>query len=290
MLHCCAAAASSLHARRLVFILAGMPNENARPIDRLLEIMAQLREPETGCPWDVEQTFESIAPYTLEEAYEVDHAIRTHDMVGLCDELGDLLLQVVFHAQMAAESELFNFDDVARAICDKLVRRHPHVFPARDRNGELTNFETPEAFTKFWEDEKARERAERGDAKTAGPDPFDGVPVALPALARAAKLRKRADRFASSGSESVSEARSALAGVERAIAALIDDAKAVSGKEAAQELIGPLLARCVEASRSLGVDPEEALRNENDAFESRARAVFAGATAESPADPKVDAP
>ncbi|MBW2723391.1 MAG: nucleoside triphosphate pyrophosphohydrolase, partial [Deltaproteobacteria bacterium] len=106
-----------------------MSQSETSPIQKLLEIMARLRDPAEGCPWDVEQTFETIAPYTLEEAYEVDHAIRTGDMESLCDELGDLLLQVVFHAQMANEAGHFGFDDVADAICDKLIRRHPHIFP-----------------------------------------------------------------------------------------------------------------------------------------------------------------
>src|SRR5262249_42165494 len=139
-------------------------------IERLLDIMAKLRDPEGGCPWDLEQSFATIAPYTIEEAYEVDDAIRRQDWDGLRDELGDLLLQVVFHAQMAREIGRFDFADVARAIGDKLVRRHPHVF------GDAV-IETADAQTHAWEKQKADERAARGETSA-----MDGVPLALPAL------------------------------------------------------------------------------------------------------------
>ena len=150
-------------------------------INRLLEIMAQLRDPEKGCPWDVEQTFATIAPHTIEEAYEVAEAIEQNDMPALVDELGDLLLQVVFHAQMADEESLFAFDDVATAICDKLIRRHPHIF------GDAADIKSSQAQTRSWENQKALERQEKSDDDAAH-SALDGVTTGLPALTRALKL------------------------------------------------------------------------------------------------------
>ena len=156
-------------------------------LQRLLEIMAKLRDPDGGCPWDLEQTFDSIAPYTIEEAYEVDDAIRRRDWKGLQGELGDLLLQVVYHAQMAREEERFEFEDVAREICDKLVRRHPHVF------GDL-RVEDAAAQTEAWDAYKEAERAERAEQEGRAPSKLDDVPLGLPALLRAGKLQRRAER------------------------------------------------------------------------------------------------
>ena len=152
-------------------------------MERLIEIMAKLRDPESGCPWDVEQDFRSIAPYTIEEAYEVAEAIDGGDFDALRDELGDMLLQVVFHAQMAREERRFGIDDVIASICDKLVRRHPHVF------GDAL-VEDADAQTRAWEDHKARERRAAGGAEGA----LAGVALGLPALMRAAKLQRRAAR------------------------------------------------------------------------------------------------
>jgi MazG family protein len=205
-------------------------------IDRLVEIMARLRDPEGGCPWDLEQDFASIAPYTLEEAYEVDDAIRRGDLAALKDELGDLLLQVVFHARMAEEAGHFRFDDVVAAICDKLVRRHPHVFGDAE-------IHTSEEQTRSWEEIKAAERAEAG-----APEPLDGVPLALPALVRAAKLQRRAARAG--------------------LAAVLPE---VSDKKLDAEALGEeLFALVVRANRD-GVDPEEALRAATARFVARAR-------------------
>ncbi|MGY8959715.1 MAG: nucleoside triphosphate pyrophosphohydrolase, partial [Alphaproteobacteria bacterium] len=156
-------------------------------LTRLLEIMTQLRDPESGCPWDVAQTFATIAPYTIEEAYEVADAIEQNDLSALKDELGDLLFQVVFHAQMAREKGHFDFDDVAGSISEKMVRRHPHIF------GDEA-FRTPEAQRASWETQKAAERQEKADAKGEHAGVLDGVPRALPALTRAEKLGKRAAR------------------------------------------------------------------------------------------------
>ncbi len=212
-------------------------SRGASSIDRLVEIMAQLRDPEAGCPWDLEQDFASIAPYTLEEAYEVDDAIRRGDLPALADELGDLLLQVVFHAQMAKEAGHFGFDDVVRAICDKLVRRHPHVF------GDAKIANAAEQ-TRSWEAIKAAEQAERG----AQADPLGDVPLALPALARAARLQRRA----------------AHAGA----GALLPEPGDEKLDAAA---LGERLFALVAAANRDGLDPEQALRDANARFLARLR-------------------
>ena len=159
-------------------------------IDQLLDVMARLRDPAGGCPWDLEQSFETIAPYTIEEAYEVAEAIRQDDRAALRDELGDLLLQVVFHAQMAREDGSFDFDAVARGIAEKMIRRHPHVFA-----GEETELRgSSPGQTRAWEAQKAAERDARAQAEGRTPSVLDGVALALPALLRAEKLQKRAAR------------------------------------------------------------------------------------------------
>jgi tetrapyrrole methylase family protein/MazG family protein/ATP diphosphatase len=200
-------------------------------IDRLVGIMAKLRDPNGGCPWDLEQDFASIAPYTLEEAYEVDDAIRRGDMKGLCDELGDLLLQVVFHTRMAEEAGHFCFDDVVGAICEKLVRRHPHVFGDAE-------IRTSEEQTRSWEAIKAEERAQAG----ASTHPLDEVPLALPALARAAKLLRRAAR----------------AGLSAPVPAL--------GEKLDATVLGERLFALVALAHRDGLDPEQALRDANARF------------------------
>ncbi len=252
-------------------------------MQRLLNIMAQLRDRDSGCPWDVEQTFETIAPYTLEEAYEVDHAIRMKDMESLCDELGDLLLQVVFHARMAEEAGHFAFDDVAGAICDKLIRRHPHVFDEQECGGEREPLRTAEDQTRFWEESKARERAGRAEASGGATDPFEGIPAALPALARAAKLRKRASRLSLTEPGEEVEAHSHLDfdHFDNALGSLVARVRCVeedSGVQTSQakRMLGQLLTRCVDAARALDVDPEDALRTANFEYEAsvgRAQAV-----------------
>ena len=210
---------------------------------RLLDIMSKLRDPEGGCPWDVEQTSETIAPYTIEEAYEVDDAIRRGDRAALRDELGDLLLQVVFHAQMASEAGHFDFGDVVDAVCDKLVLRHPHVF------GDAS-IETAEAQTEAWERQKAEERAQRGETSVA-----DGLPLGLPALLRAGKLLRRARR----AGIATSDAPTAAAEVSAALDALRSDGTR-SG-------LGDLLLAAVRLGHGLGIEPEEALREAVAAFE-----------------------
>jgi len=234
------------------------------PLERLIAIMARLRDPERGCPWDVEQSFASIAPYTIEEAYEVADAIQQGDMGALKDELGDLLLQVVFHAQMAREAGSFGIDDVARAINDKMIKRHPHVF------GDVVVGDAA-AQTQAWESQKAAERQAKGAIEGRPVGALDGVTVGLPALTRALKLQRRAARVGFDW-----PAKNALADIETKLAEEMGEIKAeiASGDEAAlADECGDLLFVCVNLLRHLGVDPESALRSTNAKFERRFRAV-----------------
>jgi MazG family protein len=216
---------------------------------RLIEIMARLRSPEGGCPWDLEQDFASIAPYTIEEAYEVDDAIRRADLDDLCGELGDLLLQVVFHARMAEEQGAFAFGDVVARICDKLVARHPHVFGDE-------RIESAGAQTENWDRLKEAERRARAERGGRTASALDDVPLALPALLRAAKIQRRAER---SGSD--------WAARDPRVAAL---EAAVSGPLDANA-IGALLFAAVQLAARAGVDPETALRETTAEFEARFR-------------------
>ena len=227
----------------------------SRDISRLIEIMAALRTPGTGCPWDLEQSFETIAPFTLEEAYEVADAIARGDLVHLKDELGDLLLQVVFHARMAEEQGKFDFGDVVEAITTKLVRRHPHVFA--DERGK-----TAEAVKGLWERIKAKERAERGEATPAGA--LAGVPATLPALTRALKLQNKAGAVGFDWNDP----RAVLAKIREEadeIEAALDEAD----KEHAGKEVGDLLFAVVNLARHLNADPEGVLRATNLKFERR---------------------
>ncbi|RFF31271.1 nucleoside triphosphate pyrophosphohydrolase [Wenzhouxiangella sediminis] len=227
-------------------------------VDRLIEIMARLRDPERGCPWDIEQTFRTIAPYTVEEAHEVADAIERDDLEDLRDELGDLLFQVVFHARMAEERSLFDFDDVAAAISDKLVRRHPHVF------GDA-RFDNVEQQSANWEDIKAAERAEKGRADESL---LDGVSRGLPALRRAVKLQKRAARagFDWPGAEPIFEKLHEEADELRAALERKDT-------DNIEEEIGDLLFVITNLARKLDVDPGAALRRCNHKFERRFRTM-----------------
>jgi ATP diphosphatase len=227
----------------------------AEQLEALLALMRTLRDPEGGCPWDREQTFETIAPYTIEEAYEVADAIARADLHRLCDELGDLLFQVVFHARMAEERGQFDFADVAQGIREKLVRRHPHVFasPPAAAKGDMA------ALHVSWESQKASERAARG----AGGVLAD-VPAALPALTRAAKLGKRAGR--------VGFDWDAAAGVRAKIdeeLAELDRAAAAGRKHEIAEELGDLLFTIVNWARHLDLDAEQALRAASRKFEQR---------------------
>lgn len=227
----------------------------SRDIGRLIEIMARLRTPEAGCPWDLKQNFSTIAPYTIEEAYEVADAIERNDMDALKDELGDLLLQVVFHARMAEEAGYFAFGDVVLAINEKLVRRHPHVFGAERGLA-------PEEVKVLWERIKAEERKAK---PKAAPSVLDGVPVALPALLRAEKIQKRAAAVGFDWPD--------LGGVLDKIEEEISELRAADSIGQETEEIGDLLFSLVNYARRRGVDPETALRNATAKFERRFRGV-----------------
>ena len=230
--------------------------DDPRDIATLIAIMARLRDPKTGCPWDLAQNFSSIAPYTIEEAYEVAGAIEDRDWGALRDELGDLLFQAVFHARMAEEIGAFSFPDVVAAVVTKMIRRHPHVFrPKKDIN-------TPEEQTIAWEAHKARERQEQAKL---GAGLLDDVPIALPALMRALKLQKRA---ATVGFDWDSPERVLDKVREEAEEIVAARRNGASDDEVAGE-IGDLLFVIVNLARHLKVDPEEALRRTNAKFIKR---------------------
>ena len=237
----------------------------SRDIARLIEIMAALRTPGTGCPWDLEQTFATIAPYTLEEAYEVADAIARADLPDLKEELGDLLLQVVFHARLAEEEGAFAFPDVVEAITTKLVRRHPHVFgDARDLS--------PEAVKGRWAEIKAEEKAARAAARAAaglapeegGKGALSGVALPLPALTRALKLQEKASHVGFDWND----ARQVLAKI-REETEEVSKALDAGGTEAIRDEMGDLLFAVVNLARHAGVDPETALRGTNEKFTRR---------------------
>ena len=225
---------------------------------RLLEIMAKLRHPEHGCPWDIEQDFRSIAPYTIEEAYEVAAAIEAEDMGELRDELGDLLLQVVFHARMAEEAGAFDFAQVATAISEKMERRHPHVFGETEVGGAA-------AQTRAWEEHKARERAAKGDGESV----LSGVALALPALMRAEKLQKRAARVGFDWPE----AAQVFAKIEEEVSELNEEMTCGGDRDRLEDEIGDLFFALVNLARHLAIDPEVALRRCNAKFERRFRSI-----------------
>jgi len=235
------------------------------PIENLKTVMARLRHPVEGCPWDREQTFASVAPYTIEEAYEVSEAIDSKDMSSLKEELGDLLLQIVFHSRMAEESGDFNFDDVAQTISDKMICRHPHVFGKEsERSKEFHSGE--------WEEQKRRERVEKAQrhGNTASVSVLDDVALALPALMRAEKLGKRVakvgfewpeiDSVFEKINEEIQELRSEL------------EANEIS-EESIEEELGDILLTVATLARHVHVDPELALRRANAKFERRFRFI-----------------
>lgn len=236
----------------------------SRDLARLVEIMAALRTPVTGCPWDLEQDFSTIAPYTIEEAYEVVDAIARNDMADLPDELGDLLLQVVFHSRLGEEQGLFDLGDVVEAITSKLIRRHPHVF------GETRDLD-PQAVKALWGEIKAQEKAERAQRRAAAGLPadeagrtLDGVPVGLPALTRALKLQEKAGRVGFDWND----ARQVLAKI-REETDEVSEALDAGGPDAIKDEIGDLLFALVNLARHAGVDPEAALRGTNEKFTRR---------------------
>jgi ATP diphosphatase len=242
------------------------PMQPSREIARLIEIMAALRTPGSGCPWDLEQTFASIAPYTIEEAYEVADAIERRSLVELREELGDLLLQVVFQARMAEEADAFDFGDVVHAITEKLLRRHPHVFgDARGLSADAVNA--------LWEDIKAVEKAGRAGGSGAGEasqpaGTLAGVPVALPALTRALKLQAKAGRVGFDWNDPLA----VLHKIREEADEIQAELAAGQAEKAAQE-VGDLLFAVVNLARHLDVDPEATLRAANGKFERRFAAI-----------------
>ena len=229
--------------------MSNIPTKNQHPIDRLIAVMRALRDPENGCPWDIEQNFKTIAPYTIEEAYEVAEAIGNEDMENLREELGDLLLQPIYHAQMAAEAKEFDIYDVINDITDKMIYRHPHVFG--DQNAQ-----SPDDVNAIWDERKSHEKG-----KNAQKSALDGVPKALPAALRAQKLQKKA---AKTGFE--------WAGTDDVLEKLVEELgelKEAETQEHKLEEFGDILFVVVNYGRMLGLNAEEALRQCNTKFEKR---------------------
>lgn len=225
-------------------------SNRAPDIIPLQRIMARLRDPERGCSWDVQQDFASIAPYTIEEAYEVADAIARADLIGLKDELGDLLLQVVFHSQIAQEAGHFDLSDVISAICEKMIRRHPHVFGDSDASPG-------------WDEIKAAERADKFDDRSA----LAGVALAIPALSRAEKIQKRAARVGFDWDN--------LADVRAKLLEELEEVERAQGPDELEDEIGDLLFATVNLSRHHKIEPETALRRAIGKFETRFRAMEA---------------
>lgn len=230
-------------------------------LDELLAIMARLRDPQGGCPWDIEQSFRTIAPYTVEEAYEVAEAAEAEDMPHLKEELGDLLLQVVFHARMAEERGAFAFEDVAQAIVTKMIARHPHVF-------DSASVSDAAEMERLWEDRKAAERQAKAAASGRAPGLLDDVAAGLPGLTRAVKLQKRAARVGFDWTE----IRPILAKLQEEVAELEAE---LDGGDAAriEDEVGDLLFVMANVARRLSVDPEQALRGANAKFARRFRHI-----------------
>ncbi|MTI45857.1 ATP diphosphatase [Roseibium hamelinense] len=241
----------------------------SRDVSRLIEIMAELRTPETGCPWDLEQTFETIAPYTLEEAYEVADAIHKRDYLNLREELGDLLLQVVYHARMAEEAGHFDFGNVVEGVTKKMIRRHPHVFG--DETGEKA-----ELVKGIWERIKAEERAEKAAERQAlgvenvPPAFLDDVPTAFPALQEADKLQRRASKVGFDWNDPalvISKIREEAGELEEELDAGEPD------KDRVADELGDMMFALANLARHLDIDPEDALRRTNRKFRNRFKAI-----------------
>ncbi len=223
------------------------------PIARLKSLMARLRDKDNGCPWDMEQTFKTIAPYTIEEAYEVNDAIDNGDMSALKEELGDLLLQVIFHAQIGAEQSAFDFDAICDALVKKMIVRHPHVFGDAQHRG-------PSQQTKAWESLKADERKQKGEKSI-----LDGIATALPALMRAEKLQKRAARVGFDWPDS----GQVLEKIIEEAGEIIEAQENGEPQHRIHEEVGDLIFAVTNLARKLGVDPEHALRDTNKKFTDR---------------------
>lgn len=240
------------------------PSAAALALDRLIDIMAKLRDPESGCPWDLEQNFATIAPYTIEEAYEVADAIQQDDMPALKGELGDLLFQVVFYAQMAREAGHFSMNDIIESINIKMIERHPHVF-------STAKIDTAAAQSTAWEMRKATERAEKAAVDGRMASVLDGVALGLPALMRAEKLQKRAARVGFDWPDTAP----VLAKVREELAEVEAEINSNGPLERVVDEIGDLLFVCANLARHLQVDPEAALRQANGKFERRFRRIEA---------------
>ena len=246
-------------------------------IDDLRYLMKRLRDPQTGCPWDLKQTYKTIAPHTLEEVYEVIDTIERNDLSHLGEELGDLLFQVIFYSQLGAEEQIFDFDDVVHGIVEKLVRRHPHVFPLgtlhseRDPNADAAAQET--RIKQVWEQIKKQEREEKGERRT-----LDDIPMAMPALSRAQKLQKRAANCGFDWDNSLD----VLSKVHEELGELEAEIQA-DNSQAVEEELGDLLFSCVNLARHMSVDPERAMRMANNKFQRRFEAMEALANKHVPA-------
>ena len=227
-------------------------------MNNLLEIMSRLRDPKNGCPWDIEQTFETIAPFTIEEAYEVHEAISNNNYDNLKDELGDLLLQIVFHSKIAEELQLFCFDEVVESICEKMVERHPHVFGHE-------KIKTVDEQLASWEDIKAKERETKSENQSELLSALSGVSVAYPALLRAEKLQKRAARVGFDWKET----EPVLNKLDEEVSELKEVLNENCEKSRLEEELGDILFTCVNLARHINIDPETALHKANRKFIQR---------------------
>jgi ATP diphosphatase len=231
-------------------------------ISRLISIMSRLRDPKTGCPWDLEQDFKSIAPHTVEETYELVEAIERGDTQAIKEELGDVLFQVIFHAQMGSEASLFDLDSVAGEVADKMIERHPHVFGTRDAK-------TADAVAGNWEADKEAKRKAQAEKSGRTPSVLDGVSAALPAATRAVKLQKRAARVGFDWSQ----ANEVLAKIREEITELEHEIMTGADKNFLEDELGDVFFAVTNLARKLDIDPETALRRTNRKFERRFREI-----------------